>query len=184
MAVFPVKGLDGGVPVDEGDGNLAVFHHRRFFHDHDIPVEYAGVDHRVAPDPQREKIPAVAETRDVVHIPLQILIGRDGVAGRHRAQQRHLCDVRSRRGLHGSRHVPAAQVDQPPVLHQPLQLPMNIGFGAQPQMSRNLVDGRRIAVFAVLLLNECGDFLAFVRSCHEVLLSDVEIGEQEHCSLC
>ena len=85
--------LDRGlVAGDAGDDDLAVVGLGLLAGDHVVAVEDAGVDHRVAPDPEHEQVALAREVgRDGQDL-LDVLLGEHVGAGSDVADERHVAD--------------------------------------------------------------------------------------------
>lgn len=180
MSVLTVEGFDGRLVVYQSDDDIAVAYLGLTLDDYDIAAENAGVYHRVALYPQREKIARVAVARDIRDVAVQILDGEYRAAGRDGSDERNERNIGSVRSA-GRGNVAAAEINEPAIGDELLELTVDIGFCTQAEVGRDIVYRRREAVPAIFLIDKIENLLAFIRSCHGV--TSQEGTHYERCSL-
>ena len=153
MTALPGEALDGGLIVDHGHHDLALVGGGLTADHHQIPVEDAGVDHGVAPDPEGEVVPTMA-TGVKGQVILDTLLGQDRRAGGHVAHDGdavRLLPLRQRGGFRGL----LDQADGPALagadldvahLRQVLQVEVHRGGGAQAHGLADLPHGGGVAL--------------------------------------
>ena len=89
MAVFPAVSLDGGLIFKQGYHDISIVNHLLLVDHHHIPGQDAGLQHGFSPDFESEMF--ACEAAGVkCQVFFNVLLGQNGRAGRHIAQQGNL----------------------------------------------------------------------------------------------
>ena len=163
----PVEGLHRGLLVVEaGHHQIAVVRRVLDPGHHAVAVEDAGVDHRVAADPQHEQVALAGELGREGERLLDVLVGQHAGARCHVADQRHVADRppfdggagrRVEADLHGPRLAGVA-ADEAPVLEGG-QVGVDGRRGGEADRRADLADRRWIAALSGLGVDELKDLL-------------------------